>query len=105
MNTSDPLPEPVDFEVVLASFVVMARLPQQAEDEQQALLQARGQLEPVADLYDHVMVERVDPDGTVMVVARFVTVALDVSDAVNGVYAQLSEVGVPVDECWVPVTP
>lgn len=87
-------------DIVLPTFVVLARL-RSGPDEEQALTQTRGTLEPVADLYDQLVVERTEDDGTVLVLARFVTVAIDAHEAVNAVHATLRENHITVDEAWV----
>lgn len=87
-------------EIVLPTFVVLARFPS-GPDREQALLQVRGMLEPVHELYDDLTVERVEPDGVVMVLARFVTVAITRDEAVNAVHATLTRNGIAPDEAWV----
>lgn len=87
-------------EVVLPTFVVLARF-RSGPDVDQALTQVRGTLEPVAGLYDNLVVERTEDDATVLVLARFVTVALEAAEAVNAVHATLQRNHITVDEAWV----
>jgi hypothetical protein len=88
-------------EVALPTFPVLARLRSLAPDETAALADARGQLQPVAGMYDDVSVERREDDGSFWVVARFVTVSVDAHTAVLGVHESLAAAAVPVDEVWV----
>lgn len=94
------LDETAPVEVALPTFPVLARLRSSAPDAQAAVEDVTAQLAPAAGLYDEVVVERQEDDGSFWVVARFVTVSVDAHTAVLGVHETLSGGGVPVDEVW-----
>jgi hypothetical protein len=87
-------------EVVLQTVPVLVRLRSDAADERAAVADVTARLEPVRGLYDEVLVERQEDDGSFFVVGRFVTVSVDVHTAVVGVTETLAGAGVPVDEVW-----
>ena len=87
-------------DVVLRTVPVLARLRSHAPDERAAVADVTARLEPVRGLYDEVLVERQEDDGSFFVVGRFVTVSVDVHTAVVGVAETLAGAGVPVDEVW-----
>ena len=87
-------------EVALPTFEVLARFFQAAPDEQAAVDAVRAQVVDARGLYDDVLVERREPDGTWAVLVRFVVVSVDSGTAVRGVHEVLHEAGLPVDEVW-----
>jgi hypothetical protein len=87
-------------EVTLPTVPVLARLRSDAPDARAAVADVGRRLEPVRGLYDEVVVERQEDDGSFWVVARFVTVSVDVHTAVAGVHETLSTAGVGADEVW-----
>lgn len=87
-------------EAVLASYEVLARFPTIAGTEQEAVATLRSRLEPERGQYDDVTVERREPDGTWMVLARFVVATVDAEAAVAGVHAELTGAGLTPDEVW-----
>lgn len=87
-------------EVVLQTVPVLVRLRSHAPDERAAVADVTARLEPVRGLYDEVLVERQEDDGSFFVVGRFVTVSVDVHTAVVGVAETLTGAGIPVDEVW-----
>ena len=90
--------EPV--EVALPTFFVLARLRSRAADARAAIVDVIGQVAASAGLYDDVVVERQEDDGSFWVVVRFVTVSVDAHTAVLGVHETLTAQGVAVDEVW-----
>jgi hypothetical protein len=95
------LDETAPVEVALPTFPVLARMASAAPDEDAALADVSARLAPVAGLFDDVLIERREDDGSWWVVARFVTVSVDAHTAVLGVHESLSTAGVEVDEVWV----
>jgi hypothetical protein len=95
------LDESAPVEVALPTFPVLARLGSRAADEGAAVAEVTARLAPVAGLFDEVLVERREDDGSWWVVATFVTVSVDAHTAVLGVHDSLSAAGIPVDEVWV----
>ena len=87
-------------EVALPTFAVLARLRSTAADGPAAVADVIRQVAPSAGLYDDVVVERQEDDGSFWVVVRFVTVSVDAHTAVLGVHETLTSQGVPVDEVW-----
>ncbi len=87
-------------EVVLQTVPVLVRLRSDAPDERAAVADVIARLEPVRGLYDEVLVERQEGDGSFFVLGRFVTVSVDVHTAVVGVVETLTGAGVQVDEAW-----
>lgn len=87
-------------ETVLPTFVVLARFAQPGPEEA-AVAAVRRQLTEAQEPFDDVRVEREEPDGTVMVLARFVVVSVDAHTGVAGVHDDLRRAGLPVDEVWV----
>ena len=87
-------------EVALRTVPVLARLRSTAPDAHAAVAEVTAQLAPAAGLFDEVLVERQEDDGSYWVLARFVTVSVDVHTAVAGVHEVLCTAGVPVDEVW-----
>lgn len=87
-------------DVVLTTVPVLVRLASSAPDARAAVAEVRERLTPVRELFDDVVVERQEDDGSWWVLARFVTVSVDVHTAVLGVHETLAEAGVPVDEVW-----
>ena len=99
MNSSAP-DVADDVDVVLATVQVLARLRSDAPDEESAVADARRRLEPVRGMFDDIVVERREDDGSFWVVARFVTVSTDVHTAVVGVHETLRDAQVTADEVW-----
>jgi hypothetical protein len=95
------LDETAPVEVALPTFPVLARLASTAPDAESAVADVSRRLAPVAGLFDDVLIERQEDDGSWWVVARFVTVSVDAHTAVLGVHESLSLGGVQVDEVWV----
>ena len=87
-------------EVLLPTFAVLARLRSTAPDARAAVADVTARLAPVRGLYDEVLVERQEDDGSFWVVGRFVEVSVDASTAVAGVHETLRSAGVDVDEVW-----
>lgn len=98
-TTSQALDE-LPTEVVLQTVPVLVRLRSHAPDEGAAVADVTARLAPLRGLYDEVLVERQEDDGSFFVVGRFVTVSVDVHTAVVGVTDTLAEAGIPVDEVW-----
>jgi hypothetical protein len=94
------LDETLPAEVTLPTVPVLARVRSEAADERAAVADVVRRLESVRGLYDEVLVERQEDDGSFWVVARFVTVSVDVHTAVGGVAETLADAGIPVDEVW-----
>ena len=93
--------ETLPAEVSLPTFQVLARLRSDAPDEGAAVQDVEGRLSAVRGLYDEVVVERREDDGSYWVVALFVTVSVDAHTAVVGVHESLQSAGITVDESWV----
>ena len=87
-------------EPVLQTVPVLVRLRSTAPDARAAVADATARLAPVRGLYDEVLVERQEEDGSFFVVGRFVTVSVDVHTAVVGVAETLAGAGIAVDEVW-----
>lgn len=87
-------------ETVLPTFVVLARFREQAGSEQDAVAAVRRRLTAAGEPFDDVLVERAEPDGAWMVLARFVVVSVDASTGVAGVHDSLRDAGLAVDEVW-----
>jgi len=98
--TQAALEERAPVEVALPTFAVLARLHSTAADGPAAVADVIGQVAPSAGMYDDVVVERQEDDGSFWVVVRFVTVSVDVHTAVLGVHETLIGQGVAVDEVW-----
>lgn len=88
-------------EVALPTFPVLARFRSGAGEPAAAVADVVGRLAPVRGLFDRAWVERREDDGSFWVVARFVTVSVDVHTAVVGVYETLTGAGQAPDEVWV----
>ena len=87
--------------VVLPTFRVLARFRSTASDERAAVAEVTDRLDPVRGMYDEVYLERTEDDGTLLVLASFVTVAVEAHEAVVAVHDTLREAGVALDEAWV----
>lgn len=98
------LDEAAPAEVALPTVPVLARVRSTAPHETSALADVTRRLAPTRGLFDQVRVERREDDGSFWVVARFVTVSVDVHTAVVGVHDTLRRAGVDVDEVWVEPT-
>jgi hypothetical protein len=94
------LDETLPAEVALPTVPVLARLRSTESDAEAAVADVRARLAAVRGLYDDVLLERQEDDGSCWVVARFVTVSVDVQTAVLGVHETLAAAGIPVDEVW-----
>jgi hypothetical protein len=94
------LDESAPAEVALPTVPVLARVRSEAPNETTALAEVTRRLAPTRGLFDQVRVERREDDGSFWVVARFVTVSVDVHTAVVGVHETLQRAGVEVDEVW-----
>ena len=98
--TVPELDETLPAEVALPTVPVLARFRSEAGDEDAAVADVVQRLEPVRGLFDEAYVERREDDGSFWVVARFVTVSVDVHTAVLGVHGTLTEAGVAPGEVW-----
>lgn len=87
-------------EISLPSFSVLARYAVQAPDEAAATAALGERLAEQRGLWNDLLVERREPDGTWLVLARFVVVSLDAHTAVSGVHDTLVQAGVTPDEVW-----
>lgn len=87
-------------ETVLPTFVVLARFAVPGPEDS-AVAEVRRQLTAAQEPFDDLRVEREEPDGTVMVLARFVVVSVDAHTGVAGVHDSLRDAGLGVDEVWV----
>lgn len=94
------LDETLPAEVALPTVPVLARFRSDAADAADAVTDVVALLEPVRGLFDEAFVERREDDGSFWVVARFVTVSVDVHTAVVGVHDTLTSAGVTPDEVW-----
>lgn len=94
------LDETLPAEVALPTVRVLARFRSGAADAASAVTDVVERLEPVRGLFDEAVVERREDDGSFWVVARFVTVSVDVHTAVLGVHETLVAAGVAADEVW-----
>ena len=94
------LDEVVPAEILLPTFAVLARLRSLAPDAHAAVADVTARLAPVRGLFDEVLVERQEDDGSFWVVGRFLTVSVDASTAVAGVHGTLRGAGIDVDEVW-----
>ncbi|MDQ3503697.1 MAG: hypothetical protein M3486_08800 [Actinomycetota bacterium] len=99
-DTALALEESAAVEVALPTFAVLARLRSTAADSAAAIADVIAQVAPAAGLYDDVVIERQEDDGSFWVVVRFVTVSVDAHTAVLGVHETLTGEGVAVDEVW-----
>jgi len=88
-------------EVPLPTVAVLARFRSDASDAVSAVSDVVARIAPVREMYDDVVVERREDDGSFWVVARFVTVSVDAHTAVLGVHETLTSAGLDVDEVWV----
>ena len=104
MDALGELDEAAPAEVALPTVPVLARLRSDAPDAGAALADVTARLMPAHGAYDEVWIERREDDGSFWVVARFVTVSIDVHTAVIGVHETLQQAGIAVDEVWAPVT-
>ena len=93
--------ETLPAEVSLPTFQVLARFRSDAADDDAAVQDVESRLGAVRDLYDEVLVERREEDGSFWVVARFVTVSVDAHTAVVGVHETLQGASITADESWV----
>lgn len=100
LNTAPELDETLPAEVTLPTVPVLARFRSDAGDAESAVADVVQRLEPVRGLFDEAVVERREDDDSFWVVARFVTVSVDVHTAVLGVHGTLTEAGVAPDEVW-----
>ena len=98
------LEEVAPAEILLPTVQVLARLRSTAPDARSAVADVTERLAPVRGLYDEVVVERQEDDGSFWVVGRFVDVSVDASTAVAGVHETLRAAGIDVDEVWAPPT-
>lgn len=94
------LDETLPAEVALPTVPVLARFRSDAAEAADAVADVLARLEPVRGLFDEAFVERREDDGSFWVVARFVTVSVDVHTAVVGVHDTLTSAGVTPDEVW-----
>ena len=94
------LEETAPVEVALPTFAVLARLRSTAADGPAAVADVIGQVARAAGLYEDVVVERQEDDGSFCVVVRFVTVSVDAHTAVLGVHETLTREGIAVEEVW-----
>ena len=94
------LDESLPAEVALPTVPVLARFRSEAPDERAAVAEVTRRLQPVRGLFDEVLVERQEEDGSFWVVGRFVTVSIDAHTAVLGVHETLTSAGVVADEVW-----
>ncbi len=97
------LDEVAPAEILLPTVPVLARMRSTAPDERAAVEDVTARLAPVRGLFDEVVVERREDDGSFWVVGRFLTVSVDASTAVNGVHETLCQAGIDVDEVWADV--
>lgn len=94
------LDETMPAEVALPTVPVLARFRSVAPDERAAVAEVTERLQPVRGMFDEVVVERREDDGSFWVVGRFVTVSVDAHTAVLGVHETLTSAGVVADEVW-----
>lgn len=94
----DGLPD-VD-EPVLPTFALFARFPVLAVSEKDAIETVAASLTTAEEPFHELEVERQEPDGTWLVVARFVLVSVDGHTAVVGLHETLRTAGLAVDEVW-----
>ena len=94
------LDETLPAEVALPTFPVLARFRSEADEPTAAVADVVERLQPVRGLFDEAFVERREDDGSFWVVARFVTVSVDVHTAVVGVHDTLTSAGISPDEVW-----
>jgi hypothetical protein len=87
-------------EPVLPTFALFARFPVRAESEREAIDAVVTQLTAAEEPFHEIELERRDPDGTWLVVVRFVTVSVDGHTAVVGLDETLRSAGLAPDEVW-----
>lgn len=88
------------FEEVLGTYSLLARFRVPDADEQLAPGQVAQRLTATDLAFHEVDVERVEPDGTVLVVVRFVEASVDGETALAGLFETLSAAGLSPDEVW-----
>lgn len=89
-------------DAVLPTFAVLARFRSTAREEPAALAEVRDRVEGARGLWDDVLPERQEPDGTWQVLVRFVVVSVDTRTAVEGVLEALArDAGTRPEEAWV----
>ena len=96
--TTPELPDELDGEITLPTYVVLARFrrPGPEKEAQDALAEQLRELGLDVDL----RVERQEQDATLLLEARLPTVGLDAQTAVAGTYETLDTGGLQPDEVW-----
>lgn len=89
------------FDAVLPTFALLARFRLEPGMTATDLV---GRLTSAEMPFHEVAVERVEPDGTVLVEVRFVEASVDGHTAVGGLYETLSAAGLVPDEVWLDRT-
>jgi hypothetical protein len=89
------------FDAVLPTYALMARFRLEGSDPVAAPRHVVERLTAAEMPFHEVEVERTEPDGTVLVVVRFVEASVDGSTAVAGLYDTLRAAELDPDEVWV----
>lgn len=89
------------FDAVLPTYALMARFCVPTSDQDAAPRHVVERLTAAEMPFHEVEVERVEEDGTVLVVVRFVEASVDGSTAVAGLYETLRAASLDPDEVWV----
>lgn len=92
-------------DVTLPTFVVLARFAEAADSAEQAEKSVRARLTAARGLFDDVLVERREDDGTWLLEVRFVVVSVEAQTAVAGVSETLTAARLSPDEVWVAPEP
>lgn len=87
-------------DLALPTFSVFARFKVEAAAEREAIERVVEQLTAHEEPFHEISAERQEPDGTWMIVARFVLVSVDSHTAVLGLDETLREAGLLPDEVW-----
>ena len=87
-------------EPVLPTYAVYARFPVLASGERDAIETVVSLLTAAEEPFHEIVLERLEPDGTYLVVVRFVLVSVDSQTAVFGLHQTLRSAGLGIDEVW-----
>jgi len=89
-----------NLDTALPTYAVFARFNVTAPSEREAIERVVEQLTAHEEPFHEISAERQEPDGTWMIVARFVLVSVDGHTAVLGLDETLREAGLLPDEVW-----
>ena len=88
------------FDAVLPTFALLARFVVEGGAPGDATRHVAERLTAAELPFHEVEVERTEPDGTVLVVVRFVETSVDAQTAIAGLYETIRASGLAPDEVW-----